>query len=199
MTTSKYQGALQELSYHDFMFLLSLSKTQNLAQSARDLAFSSSSASRRLAHLRGVFHDDLFVRSGQVMVPSPRMLELLPQMECLLEETSSLFERSVFDIAQSERMLRVAVSDHLFHSPFTRAILHSFFTAAPRAIFSMQPSDNHIFERLRENTIDMAFYIGSEIPKEEFRMVELYRGRYGIFVRSDHPLVEMGGLRRTVL
>ena len=48
MTTSKYQGALQELSYHDFMFLLSLSKTQNLAQSARDLAFSSSSASRRL-------------------------------------------------------------------------------------------------------------------------------------------------------
>lgn len=198
MTTSKYQGALQELSYHDFMFLLSLSKTQNLAQSARDLAFSSSSASRRLAHLRGVFHDDLFVRSGQVMVPSPRMLELLPQMECLLEETSSLFERSVFDIAQSERMLRVAVSDHLFHSLFTRAILHSFFTAAPRAIFSMQPSDNHIFERLRENTIDMAFYIGSEIPKEEFRMVELYRGRYGIFVRSDHPLVEMGGLRRTV-
>lgn len=198
MTTTKYLAALQELSYQDLMFLLSLAKTQNIAQTANVLQFSNSSASRRLAVLRRIFHDELFVRSGQVMVPTPRMLELIHPMEHLLEQASTLFERSTLDIGQSERSLRLAVSDHLFHSPFTRTILKRFFMTAPNAVFSMTPADNRLFDRLRENMIDIAFYLGNDMHKEEFHSVDLYRGRYGIFVRSDHPLVAMAGARRTV-
>ncbi len=180
------------------MFLLSLTKTCNLAQSAAALQFSASSASRRLATLRGIFHDELFVRSGMSLVPTQRMLEMVGHIETLLDQASVLFERATVDISKSERALRLAVSDHLFHSPFTRSILRKFFTMAPNAVFSMSPADNRLFDRLRENQIDVAFYLGNDSHKEEFHTVDLYRGRYGMMVRSDHPLVAMSGASKTV-
>ncbi len=198
MTATKYQNALQELSFQDLIFLISLSKTRNMSQTATELQFSVSSATRHLAHLREIFKDELFVRSGQVLVPTPRMLELEGLITDLLENSKRLFERETINLGESERQLRLAVSDHLFHSPFTRVILKRFFTVAPHAVWNMTPADNRLFDRLRENLIDVALYLGNDTHKEEFHSVDLYRGRYGMLVREDHPLVAMSGPQRTV-
>ena len=53
-----------DLSFEDMQFLLALYETQSLTQTAGDMRLSMGAASRRLSHVREVFGDELFVRSG---------------------------------------------------------------------------------------------------------------------------------------
>lgn len=64
-----------DLSFEDMQFLLALYETQSLTQTAGDMRLSMGAASRRLSHVREVFGDELFVRSGLSMLPTSRMRE----------------------------------------------------------------------------------------------------------------------------
>ena len=61
-----------DLSFEDMQFLLALYETQSLTQTAGDMRLSMGAASRRLSHVREVFGDELFVRSGLSMLPPCR-------------------------------------------------------------------------------------------------------------------------------
>lgn len=56
-----------DLCYEDVQFALKLFETQSLTLTAQAFGFSMGAASRRLAHVREVFGDELFVRSGLTM------------------------------------------------------------------------------------------------------------------------------------
>lgn len=188
MPTAKYRVKLAELRYHDLMFLISLSETQSLTQTASAVGMSMSSASRRLATLRELFHDELFVRSGTEMAATRRMRELLDPMREMLNNAANLFEAPTLDLEHMDRVVRLMVQDHIFHGPFTREILRKFYAMAPNSVMRIVQAEKQIFDRLRDNQIDMAFYAGNDTPGD-FHAVTLYRGRFGIFVRRDHPLV----------
>ena len=66
-----------DLSFEDMQFLLALYETQSLTQTAGDMRLSMGAASRRLSHVREVFGDELFVRSGLSMLPTSSGTALL--------------------------------------------------------------------------------------------------------------------------
>ena len=82
-----------DLSLDELQFLMTLWETRSLTSAASRHRMSMGSASRRLAHLRTVFSDELFVRSGLVMLPTGRMRALYPRVEAVLRSSQSLFSQ----------------------------------------------------------------------------------------------------------
>src|SRR5215471_18498646 len=91
---------------------------------AERLALSQSAASHALARLRAACTDDLFVRAGQGLSPTPVANELYPVIKQALEALrASLAEASGFDPARSQRRFRVAIPHPL--GPFYALDLNS--------------------------------------------------------------------------
>lgn len=61
-----------DLTHDDLALLLLLAEKRSLTRSAMTLAWSTPKASHRLNHARALIGDELFVRSGNSLVPTKR-------------------------------------------------------------------------------------------------------------------------------
>lgn len=183
------ENALQpDLSFDELRFLTTLWETRSLTTAAARHRISMGSASRRLAHLREVFNDELFVRSGLIMLPTGRMRALYPRVESVLRTSLSLFSQDAFDLANTRRIVRILSVDNGVMTLMNEAI-GRFYQSAPNASIAIRSIDDRLFERLREGEADMALFPIQNVPKD-FHVLELYKTRRGLLVREGHPLIE---------
>ena len=101
-----------DLSFEDMQFVLALYKTQSLTQTASDMGLSMGAASRRLAHVREVFGDELFVRSGQAMLPTSRMRDLKDRLAELVAQTRRLLKPDPLELHDMSRAVRLISADN---------------------------------------------------------------------------------------
>lgn len=177
-----------DLSFEDMQFALALYKTQSLTQTAADMGLSMGAASRRLAHVRKVFDDELFVRSGQAMLPTSRMRELKERLAELVAQTRRLLNPDPLEIHDISRAVRLISADNGIATLLSSAV-ERFYNAVPNSRFVIEPLDAKVLERLRSAEADMAFYPAEEVPPD-FHSLRLYRSKKGILVRDGHPIVE---------
>lgn len=178
-----------DLSLEELRFLITLAQTQSLTTTAAKHGLSMGSASRRLARLREVFLDELFVRSGLQMLPTTRMREMLPRVLDLLASSRSLFDSEGFDLANTRRTVRILAVDNAVMTVLGEAIPR-FAQAAPNAAVEIKPINSEMLETLRAGRADLAVYPLKSVPKD-FHILELYHSRRGILVREGHPLIEV--------
>ena len=93
-----------DLSLEELRFLVTVAKTKSLTTAASQYGISMGAASRRLSHLREVFDDELFIRSGVTMLPTMRMRRLLPRVLDLLAAGGALLSRDNVGLADSRRI-----------------------------------------------------------------------------------------------
>ncbi len=177
-----------DLSFEDMQFVLALYKTQSLTQTASDMGLSMGAASRRLAHVREVFGDELFVRSGQAMLPTSRMRDLKDRLAELVAQTRRLLKPDPLELHDMSRAVRLISADNGIATLLSAAV-ERFYDAVPNSRFVIEPLDVKVLERLRAAEADMAFYPAEELPPD-FHSLRLYRSKKGILVRDDHPIVK---------
>ncbi|MGX5650712.1 LysR family transcriptional regulator [Hydrogenophaga borbori] len=91
-----------------------LIRERSVSRAAARLFLSQPAVSACLKRLRVAFGDELFVRTQYGVEPTPRALALAPGVESVLSDLQRLMSRQQpFDPAASDRILRVAGSDHL--------------------------------------------------------------------------------------
>lgn len=91
-----------------------LLRERSVSKAAARLFLSQPAVSASLKRLRLAFDDELFVRAKYGVEPTPRALALAPGVEAVLSELQKLMSgHQAFDPARSDRILRVAGSDHL--------------------------------------------------------------------------------------
>ncbi len=85
----------------------------SVSRAAERLGLSESAMSRTLARLRETTGDDLLVRAGRAMVPTPRALALRDRVKDLVEEASAVLRPDGPDLNLStlERMSTVRAND----------------------------------------------------------------------------------------
>jgi LysR family transcriptional regulator, mexEF-oprN operon transcriptional activator len=87
---------------------------RNVTRAAKRLRVQQPAMSHSLSVLRVLFQDELFVRSGQRMEPTPYALELAtPVRKILSQAQETLSFRVRFDPLSEKRTFRVALSAHL--------------------------------------------------------------------------------------
>lgn len=95
--------------------------------------------SAALRKLRLVFGDELLVRNGHAMVPTPRGLEILPIARSAVSEMDRLLTApDAFESASSRQLFKIGCPDYL-STVFLAGVIKVFRQEAPSARLLMHP------------------------------------------------------------
>jgi DNA-binding transcriptional LysR family regulator len=157
------------------------------------LALSKSATSHALSRLRVACGDELFVRAGQGLAPTPIASALYPAIKQALEALrTSLTEATGFDPSRSNRRFHLSIPHPL--GPFYALDLLAAATAiAPNIelIFDTTSRPRDLEDGLRDGRVDIAI---DWLPAgmDPFVNQKLFDDRLVLVARSGHPSVETG-------
>ena len=153
---------------------------------AKRARISPSAMSHTLSRLRDLLGDELLVRAGRQMVPTPRAEELaVPIKELLAQATAVLSAAAEFDPKQLRRRFRIVCTDHVaavLFSPAERTLQPE----APGVDLVLVPLTRDTMADLRRGSVDAAIGVFPEAPGE-IRMRRLFSDRFVTVCRPDHP------------
>lgn len=165
---------------------------------AQRLGLTQGAASRALGRLREQLDDELLVRMGGTMVPTPRATQMKEPLEQLLHRLGNLLEPEVeLKLDDVERELTVATADYP-----TLVLFPDLFLAlrkeAPHIRLRVEPIDDDTMNRLSFGEIDLvmaprlsapAGVVWSQLEPEPFVAI----------ARRDHPATHQGLTLETFL
>jgi len=182
---------MRDLSSVDLNLLVSLDlllDERSVRGAARRAHVSPSAMSHTLGRLRELLGDEVLVRAGRGMVPTPRAEELaVPTKELLARAREVLSDPLRFDPARLQRRFRIACTDHVS----TVLLQPAEARLAAEAVgvdFLVLPVVPETMEELRRGTIDVAIGVFPDAPPE-VRMRRLFVDRFVTVCRRDHPRV----------
>jgi DNA-binding transcriptional LysR family regulator len=164
-----------------------LMQERSVSRAAARLFLSQPAVSASLQRLREVFGDPLFTRTSHGVVPTPRAVELAPQVSHVLAGLAGLLEGDgPFDPARSERIFRIAGSDHASRLllPALSATLVGLGSGI--RIVWIPPGSWPLADHLRKGELDLAVVARIERPRDMATRV-LYEDRYVYVMRKGHP------------
>ncbi len=153
------------LSREDLILLETLLEHRSMSVSARELGLSVAGASRRLSNIRQIFHNDLFIRVGLNMEPTPLMEELGPEIRELLTSFERLFNRQTFNPKECERRFVIASID-LPVVNYGPQILNRIKELAPKSGVDFVAAPRDFFGSLASGEMDIAISPRKDIPPQ---------------------------------
>ena len=166
-----------------------LLRERSVRETARLLGVSPSTVSRHLAQLRELVGDPLFVRSGNLMLPTDRARDLSVQLTPRLRELGRLLVTTpVFEPASASVQFVVAVSDAVM-STFVPPLLESVAAAAPGVTLHFVPTSGPpegLSQALTTGAVDL--YLGPPIGASEGVMrKKLFDAGFACIARRGNP------------
>lgn len=157
---------------------------------ARRAHVSPSAMSHTLCRLRELLGDDVLVRAGQAMVPTPRAEALAtPVKEVLAAARVLLEEPARFDPRELSRRFRVVCTDHV-STVLLEPAEARLRAEAPGVDLDVAPLVPDTMDDLRKGAVDLAIGVFPE-ASPEVRTRRLFEDRFVTVCRPDHPrLVE---------
>jgi len=163
---------------------------RHVTRAAALIAMSQPAVSNALSRLRHIFKDELFIRSGGRMEPTPRALELGDAIQQILLQTQRLmYSRVDFDPLHSEHQFTARMSD-LIGLLVLPAIVGRLRVAAPSiALNVLHMSPERTVKALEADQLDFAISMGLEHARS-LLATPLCTDRMCCVMSSDHPLVK---------
>lgn len=178
-----------DLTHDDLALLLLLAEKRSLTRSAMTLAWSTPKASHRLNHARALIGDELFVRSGNSLVPTKRMEALVPTMRRALEALEGIFAEERFSPLEIDRTIIFEMVDNAAAVLLAPA-LPALTERAPKLKIRIRPAAGLTLENLWDGTTNLAF--GFDIDRElpgDIQSATLFKSRHVAVMRRGHPLL----------
>jgi DNA-binding transcriptional LysR family regulator len=162
-----------------------LLEERSVTRTGARLGLTQSAVSHALNRLRYMLNDELFVRGSTGMQPTPRAVEMGPQVHAALNQLAAALAPSDFDPATSER--RFAVMSGAYASAILAPPLASRLAgAAPRAELMIAELAPNVLERMDARRVD--FMVGSVLAApERFARETLLAEELVWVVRKGHP------------
>jgi DNA-binding transcriptional LysR family regulator len=185
--TDMDKRAYPELSLRELRVLNELLQQRSITRTAEVMETTQPAVSKMLRSLRAQFSDRLFVRNGQAMQPTARLLDIADRLRVLLTAADGLRSAATeFDPAGSDRLFSLLVTD-VGMIIFLPPLIAHVATAAPGISVRAVPLDARQFEhKLETGEADLAF---GAFPKAAryLRRQRLYFDGYSSVVRKRHP------------
>lgn len=150
------------------------------------LGLTQSAVSHALARLRDFIGDELFVRTSEGMVPTPRAHALAPRVRRGLLEVQSAFQVDAFAPDSSDRRFVIAANPYACAVllPELVAVLRS---AAPGASLRVRPVPVNVVAALDAGRLDLAIAQYGRAP-DRLEVEPLLQEQLVWAMRADHPL-----------
>jgi DNA-binding transcriptional LysR family regulator len=155
------------------------------------LALSQSATSHALSRLRDACKDDLFVRAGQGLSPTPVAQEMYPAIKQALDALrATLAEASGFDPGTSQRHFRISIPHPM--GPFYALHLRTAVTTVAPGItltFNTASIPVDLEESLRDGAVDIALdWLPAEL--DPFVNQKVFDDRLMLVARGGHPSIK---------
>lgn len=152
------------------------------------LGLSQSAVSHALNRLRHMLDDELFVRGPSGMQPTPRAVEMGPQVHAALNQLQAALAPSDFEPATSERRITVVAGSYAC-AILAPAIVGRMAEEAPLAELVVGPLTSDAPERIDARRAD--FMVGGVLTApERFARETLLSESLVWVVRAGHPLTQ---------
>jgi DNA-binding transcriptional LysR family regulator len=156
---------------------------------ARRMNLSAPAMSRTLGRIRRAFGDEILVRAGRHMVPTPRALELHGRVHELIEDARLVMRpEGVADPSTLVRGFTIRASDYV--ASVLGAPLQAIAAReAPHITLRFADQGKEDLAALREGRVDLDIGVLGNIGPE-IRVQTLLRDRFVAVVRAGHPLLK---------
>jgi DNA-binding transcriptional LysR family regulator len=162
---------------------------RSVTRAARRVGVSQPAMSRSLARLRSLLKDDLLVRAGRSLVPTPQAQALRAQLHDGLERLEgALAEPGGFDPAKSTRAFHVATADYGTAVVVPR-LLAQLAEQAPTIQLVVHPQAPGQDEALAEGQLD-AIVSPRRGATPGLVWTKLLADEWVCLARRDHPSIE---------
>lgn len=164
----------------------------SVSGAAERIGLSQPAMSKRLAHLRRLFGDELFVRHADGVRPTERALDLAdPIRSALRQIEDALGGLGRFLPARSGRTFRIATTDHIA-ATLMPGVMARLRAEAPRISIVLRALHRQeLVEALERGTVDLALTILPDAPAT-IRRAPLFHVRWVSVVSADHPEIQDG-------
>lgn len=160
----------------------------SVARAARRLRLSPSAMSRALARLRLVTGDQLLVRAGRGLVPTPRAIGMKQGVRDLVETAHALLRPADrLELATLRRTFVMRTSDGIAET-FGPKLIERVQQEAPGVHLRFVRKLDKSSEGLRDGTLDLETGVVAGTSGPEVRAQALFVDRYVAAVRGNHPL-----------
>jgi DNA-binding transcriptional LysR family regulator len=157
---------------------------------AERLKVSQPTVSFSLGKLRDVFGDELFVRHGSSMQPTPLAQSIRDPVRRVIETVRfDILRERVFDPASAERTFSLSASD-IGELVFLPLLLERLGTSAPRLnlrSLAMPPAE--LREAMTTGGVDLAIGYFPDLTGAGFFQQRLFEHAFTCLVRADHPTI----------
>ena len=164
-----------------------LMREKSVSRAAERLFLSQPAVSASLNRLREVFDDPLFTRTGHGVLPTERAHALAPQVQKVLADLAGLLETDQpFDAASSNRIFRIAGSDHASRMLLPALSRTLIAMGSSIRLVWVPPGTWSLAEHLHKGELDLAVIARIQVPRD-FESQVLYEDSYVYVMRKDHP------------
>lgn len=166
-----------------------LLRQRSVTLAARELDISQSAVSSALGRLRTLLGDQLFVRTGHGMLPTPRASQLGEPVAAILARLrDEVLSSQGFVPTASERAFTLGLSDVGSYVLWPR-IVAAVSRQAPRVQLRLRVvTQSLLFSALENAEVDVALGAYPDLPDTLYQR-RLFERQYVAMVRAEHPLV----------
>jgi DNA-binding transcriptional LysR family regulator len=161
-----------------------------VTRAASRIGLSQPAMSHALSRLRGLFSDDLFVRTQSGMEPTARAREIAPLISAAIEQIEAALNLGAgFDPATSSAIFTAGMGEYAEVALVGR-LAEEFSREAPKAILRLLPLNGaDAGEQLERGTIDVAVaHLRGMPPTTETTL--LFRDPFVVVARKGHPITQ---------
>ena len=164
----------------------------SVSKAAARLFVSQPAVSASLKRLRLALGDELFTRTPTGVVPTPKALALAPQVTAVLDGLQRLVHHhQVFDPATSDRILRIAGSDHTCRTLLPPLSRHLTELGSSIQLAWSLPDYGRYAEDLAKGNVDLALIPKmTQVTGVQSRL--LCEDAYLCAARRQHPVFDAG-------
>lgn len=162
-----------------------LAEERSVTRAGERLGLTQSAVSHALNRLRYVLEDDLFQRGPDGMTPTPRAVEIWPELRRGLAQLQHALTPTEFTPADAERSFSISASAYLGEILLPRVIAR-IRAEAPRVVINVRSTDATLAEALETGRVDLAIGVFGRTA-EVFAREILFHERLVWVVRADHP------------
>lgn len=178
---------LRSLDLNLLVALDALLSERHVTRAAERVGLSQPAMSAALGRLRGVFGDELLVRTATGMQATPRAVELMEPLRQLLRQVERVLESDgAFDAVTSKRTFTIRMSDILACLVLPRLMARN--AGARRVGFNivhLPPAET--VDALERDELDVAVSMGLD-HSNSIRSQKLLADRMVCLMRKDHPV-----------
>ena len=159
-----------------------------VTRAAGRIGLSQPAMSHALSRLRGLFADDLFVRTATNMEPTARAREIAPLVATAIEHIEAALSLGAgFEPARSTAVFTAGMAEYA-EIALVGQLARAFAREAPGATLRLLPASGHeAIEQLEHGAIDVAVAHLAHVPAHVEASV-LLRDPFVVVARRGHPI-----------